>query len=1384
MNQRPANKQSPWWLRGQALVEFSLILPTLLFLILGIMDYGRILLIYSNASSAIRDATRNATLLGEDPDTNLPFYVSCATIIDQANDILFATIDDLNILYYESDVTDLAALETRLEAASTSPEDADFDCEGTDAAMIGTDDLETGDIMVVTLDVQIEFITPILANIFPSLDLNFRSQRTIVTRLAMVSTGPDRDGDGLLDTWEMYWFGCLLDEYHEEPANASDKPLLAIRNTQRQRDPMDDDYLVYVAGQNDYVSSSWAFGTLPITLGQMDDPATDPPADEGVPSTWNTSYQFGAPSPSQPAVAGGDCATEEIDPDDWDTSQDIYPTWPNRYTPGTADDYSAQTNHLLPLGCTIEVIDGNTMWTNCWIPNTFEYNSTDDPDGDGCNNGCEEVRDLNPLEVDAGAVDTDGDGLTDGQETSGFLQTNTRLVYDNSCVATSIASQSFFGLDPNDADTDNDDIGDGTEVLGTLMWNGSPIYTDPEDPDTDGDGILDGHELNTSLNSGYITNPSSLNTDCDGISDKDEIVGFDLPNLEINQRSTPRTGIKTNPTLVDSDNDGFDDGDELNGVVGTGTIYCTSACYLDPSTVDTDGDGLGDGDELEIVANGGWDTDPTDTDTDNDTLEDGDEVYTFGTNPSNTNTDADSCTAANGATGRTLGDKSESTGIDVDPADLDPDSDGDTNGDDLDSDGDDVLSWGLTPPLEDCEETYYYGTNPYLQDTDGDGMDDGEELQYFCRDPKTAADAAVAVPCAGDTGDSEPDGLPDTWEISYFTNITSQDGSGDPDNDGCDNRCEYSRRTNPNNPDTDGDNLNDGNEATYGTNPINPDTDGDGLQDGAEVNGITFNTTINGVPFTGYPGNLAKPDPRDPDTDGDGLPDGDEISAGTRFDEADTDGDGLTDEDEVLGVAFSTIINGTAINLTNLTSNPLNEDGDGDGLRDYNEIYIYGTFPFANALVADPADSDGDTIQDGTTAGEQGEEDSDFNSSLIGWGTNVRNADTDTDGLSDGVELVGINPYNMTVDGAPVTVNLAGYSSSASPKLNVFNPDTDADGFTDGDEVNTHHTDPLNPDTDADFIQDGVDPNPLVPDAAADTDGDGIPDSDETAAIPPTYPNDFDSDGDGMGDGDESFTNINITATGYNLSTDSTYTINHTNESFDLETTYQDADGDGTLDGFDSDGDGLSDTYEMYWYRSTSFIQGIHPQFTGFRGAAQMEGCGYALTGSQPLHPDDPDTDNDGLLDGDECNTYNTNPFSAAAEGPIFDKVTNSTFLNSVVYPALEGDLELAAASARALNYALGSDGLITLNIVRAVDPPNKRQLIPTTTITTCGASAYTNSSGVTTTFPCVAGVFVGGQPSKNNNDLTSPVVVRVPLSRLYAILSDSTILSATPVTN
>lgn len=85
------------------------------------------------------------------------------------------------------------------------------------------------------------------------------------------------------------------------------------------------------------------------------------------------------------------------------------------------------------------------------------------------------------------------------------------------------------------------------------------------------------------------------------------------------------------------------------------------------------------------------------------------------------------------------------------------------------------------------------------------------------------------------TGDTDGDGLPDSWEEEHFGGL-DQGAGDDPDEDGLTNLEELQAGTDPNDADTDGDGLTDGEEVhDHGSDPLLPDTDGDGVDDGTEV---------------------------------------------------------------------------------------------------------------------------------------------------------------------------------------------------------------------------------------------------------------------------------------------------------------------------------------------------------------------------------------------------------------------------------------------------------------------------------------------------------------------------------------------------------------------
>lgn len=214
------------------------------------------------------------------------------------------------------------------------------------------------------------------------------------------------------------------------------------------------------------------------------------------------------------------------------------------------------------------------------------------------------------------------------------------------------------------------------------------------------------------------------------------------------------------------------------------------------------------------------------------------------------------------------------------------------------------------------------------------------------------------------------------------------------------------------------------------------DGDGDGINDGLDTD--NDNDTIP---------DLVEKDLSEFDLNGDG-----ELSAAeTAASGQDTDGDGDIDENDG-GVWTDTDGDGTSDyrdtdsdqdGLPDLieAGNPIPQDSDGDGDDDYR----------------DP-DSDNDGLADAA-------EDKNFDGDVDASESDPTKADTDGDGLCDGLLTIG---------------SCTGAESTKGTDPNKI--DTDADGLCDGsivispcyDSEGNHNTNPLNADTDGDGLNDGL----------------------------------------------------------------------------------------------------------------------------------------------------------------------------------------------------------------------------------------------------------------------------------------------------------------------
>lgn len=408
-------------------------------------------------------------------------------------------------------------------------------------------------------------------------------------------------------------------------------------------------------------------------------------------------------------------------------------------------------------------------------------------------------------------------------------------------------------------------------------------------------------------------------------------------------------------------------------------------------------------------------------------------------------------------------------------------------------------------------------TDPFSNDTDGDGLNDSREALILLTDP-TAVDTdndgiadGIEVngsygspPLASDPRNNNTDGDPfdDGVEDSNFngnvdpgeTDPTRIEDDGDADEDGIPNYIENITCTKWDVPDTDFGGVNDGTEAdAHGSDPCVSTSI-------ANLTVLDWDPVAQQVTLNSSEGVPPGPNWRSPDMmlgmyisqDGARTPfkwgrvDGNltldlvepvppnntvwiNILNGSWCwnntvgavndpwcddDYADTDGDGLADWEESLSVY-------------GYFSNSNLEDTDFDGVDDWTEVWLDGTDPGEPCSNRLDTDSDGlnDYFENSTGC------DLTFGSAILtngsfdGWVTLWNVSDSDLGGVGDLQEyLDGTNPQNNPSDDQ----NPLDTDGDGVPDLNEEqdgtdpeNPDTDGDGIPDGEEANLG-LDPLN----------------------------------------------------------------------------------------------------------------------------------------------------------------------------------------------------------------------------------------------------------------------------------------------------------------------------------
>lgn len=403
---------------------------------------------------------------------------------------------------------------------------------------------------------------------------------------------------------------------------------------------------------------------------------------------------------------------------------------------------------------------------------------TGDIDCDGLQNSIEDSNGNGTWEPELGETDprnpdSDGDGLTDGEEILHIGRVEELLLQDE------LAIKFPERLDPLDADSDGDCLPDGLEVGVDEVAMLSLLARMPDRPkyipSARCKGILEAGLTGELENAIPFDENAPL-----GLHNMSALYDLDVETI-------------TDPTNDDMDSDGVMDGledDNFSGHCDANEETPDVLLEMDPTNPDSDDDGLLDGEEGDRDGNGTVDEDessPISRDTDHDGVDDGDEDRA-GTKPGKCDSDEDGLSDGvemgriqpneiEGCHGLMAAGTNFKKPTEMNP--LNPDSDGD----------------GLTDGEEDMNSNGWLDhdeSDPSITDTDGDTLTDGVEAKgdfdsdgtpdfdyrliqggRDCSPPKVISDLDCdGVPNARDD-DSDGDGCSDVMEGAFSDDNTN-----------------------------------------------------------------------------------------------------------------------------------------------------------------------------------------------------------------------------------------------------------------------------------------------------------------------------------------------------------------------------------------------------------------------------------------------------------------------------------------------------------------------------------------------------------------------------------------------------------------------------------
>ena len=151
--------------RGATVVEFAIVVPLLLVLVFGIIDFARYFSVASSVNTASRESARYGSSVGDSPNA-VPRFTDCDEII--AAGVGFGVVTDITAANYSItyDRGPATAVFQTCPAGGPNPDAAAF---------------LPSDRIIVTVSREFQFITPFLGSVFGPVTVTSTDRRSFLS---------------------------------------------------------------------------------------------------------------------------------------------------------------------------------------------------------------------------------------------------------------------------------------------------------------------------------------------------------------------------------------------------------------------------------------------------------------------------------------------------------------------------------------------------------------------------------------------------------------------------------------------------------------------------------------------------------------------------------------------------------------------------------------------------------------------------------------------------------------------------------------------------------------------------------------------------------------------------------------------------------------------------------------------------------------------------------------------------------------------------------------------------------------------------------------------------------------------------------------------------